>query len=48
MMPGESAPRVVVTGGYSAGHIQPAMNLADALRLLEPTAQITVLGTVRG
>ena len=48
MMPGEPAPRVVVAGGHSAGHIEPAMNLADALRLLEPAAQITALGTVRG
>jgi UDP-N-acetylglucosamine--N-acetylmuramyl-(pentapeptide) pyrophosphoryl-undecaprenol N-acetylglucosamine transferase len=43
-----TAPRVAVAGGHSAGHIEPAMNFADALRLLEPTAQITALGTVRG
>jgi UDP-N-acetylglucosamine--N-acetylmuramyl-(pentapeptide) pyrophosphoryl-undecaprenol N-acetylglucosamine transferase len=43
-----TAPRVVVTGGHSAGHIEPAMNFADALRRLEPSAQITALGTVRG
>jgi UDP-N-acetylglucosamine--N-acetylmuramyl-(pentapeptide) pyrophosphoryl-undecaprenol N-acetylglucosamine transferase len=42
------APRVVVAGGHSAGHIEPAMNFADALRRLEPTAEITALGTVRG
>lgn len=42
MRPGVSAPRVVVAGGYSAGHIEPTMNLADVLRRLEPTAQITV------
>ena len=42
------APRVVVAGGHSAGHVEPAMNLADALRRLEPTAEITALGTVRG
>ncbi|MDZ7910646.1 MAG: UDP-N-acetylglucosamine--N-acetylmuramyl-(pentapeptide) pyrophosphoryl-undecaprenol N-acetylglucosamine transferase [Rhodococcus sp. (in: high G+C Gram-positive bacteria)] len=47
-MPGGPAPRIVVAGGHSAGHIEPAMNLADALRPLEPTAQITALGTVRG
>lgn len=41
-------PRVVVAGGHSAGHIEPAMNLADAVRRLEPTAEITALGTVRG
>ncbi|MEV0842386.1 UDP-N-acetylglucosamine--N-acetylmuramyl-(pentapeptide) pyrophosphoryl-undecaprenol N-acetylglucosamine transferase [Actinocatenispora sera] len=43
-----SAPRVVVAGGHSAGHIEPAMNLADALRRLDPTAEVTALGTVRG
>jgi UDP-N-acetylglucosamine--N-acetylmuramyl-(pentapeptide) pyrophosphoryl-undecaprenol N-acetylglucosamine transferase len=42
------APRVVVAGGHSAGHIEPAMNFADALRRLEPTAEIIALGTVRG
>jgi UDP-N-acetylglucosamine--N-acetylmuramyl-(pentapeptide) pyrophosphoryl-undecaprenol N-acetylglucosamine transferase len=43
-----SRPRVVVAGGHSAGHIEPAMNFADALRRLEPSAEITALGTVRG
>jgi UDP-N-acetylglucosamine--N-acetylmuramyl-(pentapeptide) pyrophosphoryl-undecaprenol N-acetylglucosamine transferase len=43
-----TAPRVVVVGGHSAGHIEPAMNFADALRRLEPGAEITALGTVRG
>jgi UDP-N-acetylglucosamine--N-acetylmuramyl-(pentapeptide) pyrophosphoryl-undecaprenol N-acetylglucosamine transferase len=45
---GVTAPRVVVAGGHSAGHIEPAMNFADALRRLEPTAEITALGTIRG
>ena len=45
---GMRAPRVVVAGGHSAGHIEPAMNFADALRQLEPTAEITALGTIRG
>ena len=43
-----AAPRVVVAGGHSAGHIEPAMNFADALRRLAPDAQITALGTERG
>ncbi|WP_020667648.1 UDP-N-acetylglucosamine--N-acetylmuramyl-(pentapeptide) pyrophosphoryl-undecaprenol N-acetylglucosamine transferase [Amycolatopsis nigrescens] len=43
-----TAPRVVVAGGHSAGHIEPTMNFADALRRLEPTAEITALGTVHG
>jgi UDP-N-acetylglucosamine--N-acetylmuramyl-(pentapeptide) pyrophosphoryl-undecaprenol N-acetylglucosamine transferase len=42
------APRVVVAGGHSAGHIEPAMNFADALRRLDGTAAITALGTERG
>jgi len=40
--------RVLVAGGHSAGHIEPAMNLADALRALDPAVQITALGTERG
>ncbi|MCF8570480.1 UDP-N-acetylglucosamine--N-acetylmuramyl-(pentapeptide) pyrophosphoryl-undecaprenol N-acetylglucosamine transferase [Gordonia sp. HY002] len=44
----EAALRIVVAGGHSAGHIEPAMNLADAVRRLAPTAEITALGTVRG
>jgi UDP-N-acetylglucosamine--N-acetylmuramyl-(pentapeptide) pyrophosphoryl-undecaprenol N-acetylglucosamine transferase len=43
-----TAPRVVVAGGHSAGHIEPMMNFADALRGLAPAAEITALGTVRG
>ena len=43
-----TAPRVIVAGGHSAGHIEPAMNFADALRRLEPMAEITALGTARG
>jgi UDP-N-acetylglucosamine--N-acetylmuramyl-(pentapeptide) pyrophosphoryl-undecaprenol N-acetylglucosamine transferase len=40
--------RIVVAGGGTAGHIEPAMNLADAVRRLEPTAEITALGTAKG
>ncbi|HEU5266677.1 MAG TPA: UDP-N-acetylglucosamine--N-acetylmuramyl-(pentapeptide) pyrophosphoryl-undecaprenol N-acetylglucosamine transferase [Jatrophihabitans sp.] len=43
-----SAPRVVVAGGGTAGHIEPAMNLADAIRRLDPSAEITALGTSKG
>lgn len=39
---------VVVAGGGSAGHIEPALNLADAVRELRPDARITALGTARG
>ena len=41
-------PRVIVVGGHSAGHIEPAMNLADAVRRLEPSAHVTAIGTTRG
>ena len=42
------APRIVVAGGGTAGHIEPAMNLADAVRRLAPSAVITALGTSKG
>lgn len=40
--------RLVVAGGHSAGHIEPTMNFADAVRRIDPSAQITALGTERG
>ncbi|MGC5246562.1 undecaprenyldiphospho-muramoylpentapeptide beta-N-acetylglucosaminyltransferase [Gordonia sp. DT219] len=53
---GGSAPRksdsrplsVVVAGGGTAGHIEPALAVADAVRRLDPQARITALGTKRG
>jgi len=39
---------VVVAGGGTAGHIEPAMALADAVRRLVPDARVTALGTARG
>jgi len=39
---------VVVAGGHSAGHIEPAMAVADAIMRLRPDATVTALGTVRG
>ncbi|MEV4646499.1 undecaprenyldiphospho-muramoylpentapeptide beta-N-acetylglucosaminyltransferase [Saccharopolyspora sp. NPDC049426] len=39
---------VVVAGGGTAGHIEPALALADAVRRIRPDAQITALGTERG
>jgi UDP-N-acetylglucosamine--N-acetylmuramyl-(pentapeptide) pyrophosphoryl-undecaprenol N-acetylglucosamine transferase len=39
---------VVVAGGGSAGHIEPALNFADAVRRLRPDAVVTALGTERG
>jgi UDP-N-acetylglucosamine--N-acetylmuramyl-(pentapeptide) pyrophosphoryl-undecaprenol N-acetylglucosamine transferase len=43
-----TAPRVVIAGGHSAGHIEPMLNFADALRRLAPAAEITAVGTARG
>ncbi|MDF5756863.1 undecaprenyldiphospho-muramoylpentapeptide beta-N-acetylglucosaminyltransferase [Spongiactinospora sp. TRM90649] len=40
--------RVVLAGGGTAGHIEPALALADALRQLAPDTGITCLGTERG
>lgn len=40
--------RVVVAGGGTAGHIEPALNTADAIMAKVPTAQIVALGTARG
>lgn len=41
-------PTVVVAGGGTAGHIEPAMALADAVRRLRPDARVVALGTQRG
>jgi UDP-N-acetylglucosamine--N-acetylmuramyl-(pentapeptide) pyrophosphoryl-undecaprenol N-acetylglucosamine transferase len=39
---------VVLAGGGTAGHISPALALADALRRADPGIRITCLGTERG
>lgn len=39
---------VVVAGGGTAGHIEPALAVADAVRRLDPTARVTALGTPKG
>ena len=39
---------IVLAGGGTAGHIEPALNLADELMAMDPTVNITVLGTSRG
>ncbi|RDI49855.1 undecaprenyldiphospho-muramoylpentapeptide beta-N-acetylglucosaminyltransferase [Nocardia mexicana] len=46
--PGGRALSVIVAGGGTAGHIEPAMAVADALRRLDPSIRITALGTERG
>jgi UDP-N-acetylglucosamine--N-acetylmuramyl-(pentapeptide) pyrophosphoryl-undecaprenol N-acetylglucosamine transferase len=39
---------VVLAGGGTAGHVEPALALADALRRANPRIPITCLGTERG
>jgi UDP-N-acetylglucosamine--N-acetylmuramyl-(pentapeptide) pyrophosphoryl-undecaprenol N-acetylglucosamine transferase len=38
----------VLAGGGTAGHVEPAMAVADALNALDPDVRITALGTQRG
>ena len=40
--------RVMLAGGGTAGHIEPALALADALRRVDPASKLTCLGTERG
>ena len=40
--------RVLLAGGGTAGHTSPLLATADALRRLEPTLEVTCLGTPRG
>ena len=44
----EDCVNIVLAGGGTAGHIEPALNLADELKAMDPTVNITVLGTSRG
>ncbi|WP_308214388.1 glycosyltransferase, partial [Mycolicibacillus trivialis] len=39
---------MVLAGGGTAGHVEPAMAVADALRAQDPSVRITALGTARG
>jgi UDP-N-acetylglucosamine--N-acetylmuramyl-(pentapeptide) pyrophosphoryl-undecaprenol N-acetylglucosamine transferase len=45
---GRGGPSVVIAGGGSAGHIEPALAFADAVRRLHPDVRVTALGTERG
>ncbi|BBX61930.1 UDP-N-acetylglucosamine--N-acetylmuramyl-(pentapeptide) pyrophosphoryl-undecaprenol N-acetylglucosamine transferase [Mycobacterium saskatchewanense] len=46
--PFASSLSVVLAGGGTAGHVEPAMAVADALTALDPRVRITALGTPRG
>ncbi|MGB3482844.1 MAG: undecaprenyldiphospho-muramoylpentapeptide beta-N-acetylglucosaminyltransferase [Mycobacterium sp.] len=49
LRPADGAPlSVVLAGGGTAGHVEPAMAVADALTRLYPQVRITALGTARG
>jgi UDP-N-acetylglucosamine--N-acetylmuramyl-(pentapeptide) pyrophosphoryl-undecaprenol N-acetylglucosamine transferase len=39
---------VVLAGGGSAGHVEPMMNTADALRRIDPSVGVSALGTAEG
>lgn len=39
---------VIVAGGGTAGHIEPALAVADSLRRLDDSIRVTALGTERG
>ncbi len=40
--------KVLVCGGGTAGHVEPALNTADALRERHPEAEVLALGTAAG
>jgi UDP-N-acetylglucosamine--N-acetylmuramyl-(pentapeptide) pyrophosphoryl-undecaprenol N-acetylglucosamine transferase len=46
--PAHRGPCVVIAGGGTAGHIEPALALADAVRRIRPDARVVALGTERG
>ncbi|MFC0453492.1 undecaprenyldiphospho-muramoylpentapeptide beta-N-acetylglucosaminyltransferase [Rhodococcus jostii] len=39
---------VIVAGGGTAGHIEPALAVADAIKSIDENAVVTALGTARG
>jgi UDP-N-acetylglucosamine--N-acetylmuramyl-(pentapeptide) pyrophosphoryl-undecaprenol N-acetylglucosamine transferase len=40
--------RVLLAGGGTAGHVEPALTLADAIRARHPDAQVSAMGTSGG
>ena len=44
----EGAYHIVLAGGGTAGHVNPLLAVAGAIRELEPTAQVSVIGTAVG
>lgn len=46
--PGATGPSVLVVGGGTAGHIEPALAVGEAVTAVEPTARVTAVGTPKG
>ena len=46
--PRSGGPSVLVVGGGTAGHIEPALAVGEAVTALDPTARVTAVGTPRG
>ena len=42
--PGASAPRIIIAGGGTGGHIFPAIAIANAIKKLQPNAEILFVG----
>src|SRR5665811_1795793 len=40
--------KVLLAGGGTAGHTSPLLATADALRRIDPSIEVTALGTARG
>lgn len=43
-----SAPRILIAGGGTGGHLYPALNIASALRRAEPRVSLLLVGARRG
>ncbi|MBT1164153.1 UDP-N-acetylglucosamine--N-acetylmuramyl-(pentapeptide) pyrophosphoryl-undecaprenol N-acetylglucosamine transferase [Bifidobacterium felsineum] len=44
----QGTPHIVLSGGGTAGHVNPLLAVADAIRDIEPDARISVIGTAVG
>lgn len=40
--------RVLMTGGGTGGHVNPAIAIADKIKIMEPDSDIAFVGTPRG